>query len=432
MNANHPSLRHSYLPAPYHVGPLHAGPFQVHRYAPQLRRSILALVGIAAITLVVLGLGGCGSRTATGQTAPPAPAVDVAKVVTRDVSLWDGFTGRVAAVETVELRPRVTGYVERVAYEEGQEVAKGDLLFVIDQRSYQAELDRAEAELERARSEARLARTQVERAQTLAAAKAISREELDTRVAATAQTAAAVQAAEAAVATAKLNLKFTEVRSPIDGQAGRALVTVGNLAQADATLLTTVVSLDPVHVYFSIDEQSSLRYGALARDGERDRTDTPVRVGLADETGFQHEGVVDFIDNHVDPDTGTVSARAVLPNADRVFKPGLFARVELRGGEEFPALLIDDKAVLTDQDRTYVYVVGADNKAQRKDVELGRATDGLRVVRSGLGAQDRVIVNGVQKVFFPGMPVDPTLVAMDGAPAPVVPDREVASSKGAN
>lgn len=360
----------------------------------------------AAIALVV---SACSSEAAPTDAAPPAPEVSVAQVLQRDVTQWNDVTGRVAAVETVELRPRVSGYIERVAYREGDEVRRGQLLFVIDQRPYRAALAQAEANLERARSEARLARSQDARAQALIDAKAISREEFDTRKAATAQGDATVRAAEAAVSSARLDLQFTEVRSPIDGRAGRALVTTGNLAQADGTVLATVVSLDPVHVYFESDEQAFLRDGTASQ--------REVRVGLADESGHPHAGVVDFVDNQVDPATGTIRARAVLANPDRRFTPGLFARVQLEGGARAKALLIDDKAVLTDQDRKYVYVLGKGNQAVRKDVVLGRSADGLRVVESGLGAQDVVIVNGVQKVFFPGMPVVPKKVAMDGSTA---------------
>ena len=338
-------------------------------------------------------------------------------MLSRSVRQWDEFTGRISAVETVELRPRVSGYIDRVAFEEGQEVRRGDLLFVIDQRPYLAALQQAEAALERARSEARLARTQDERAQTLIDAQVISREEFETRRAASAGSDAAVRGAEAAVASARLNLTFTEVRAPISGRAGRALVTTGNLAQADATALTTLVSLDPVYVDFDSDEQTYLRYNALARKGERAAAHNPVRVGLANEAGFPHDGTVDFIDNQVDPRTGTIRARAVLANPERIFTPGLFARVQLEGSAKFTALLIDDKAVLTDQDRKYVYVLGAGNTAARKDVELGPMIDGLRVVESGLAATDKVVVDGVQKVFFPGMPLKAALVAMERAPA---------------
>jgi len=379
----------------------------------------LPVLATATALALAIALAGCGSQAQEAAGMPPPPEVSVATVLSKEVRQWDGYTGRVAAVETVELRPRVSGYVQRVAYDEGQEVEKGDLLFVIDQRPYRAALDRAMADLERARAEARLANTQDARAQQLIEAKAISREEFETRKAATAQGNAGVRAAEAAVATAKLDLAFTEVRAPISGRAGRALATEGNLAQADATLLTTVVSLDPVHVHFEADEQSFLRYSALAREGERARSGNPVRVGLANETGYPHAGTVDFIDNQVDPRTGTIRARAVLPNPDRTFTPGLFARVQLQGSAGFDAMLIDDKAVLTDQDRKYVYVLGPKDTAVRKDIVTGRMAEGLRVVESGLDAKDKVIVHGVQKVFFPGMPVSPRTIAM-GAPPPSV------------
>ena len=393
--------------------------------ATPTRLAVQALALGSALAAAMLA-SGCDSRAQSAAGMPPPPEVSVASVELQEVREWDAFSGRVAAVETVELRPRVSGYVQRVAYDEGQEVAKGDLLFVIDQRPYRAALDRAQAGLERARSEALLARTQDARAQQLIEARAISREELESRKAATAQAEAAVRAAEAAVATARLDLAFTEVRSPIAGRAGRALATTGNLAQADATLLTTVVSLDPVHVHFEADEQSFLRYGALARQGDRARSGNPVRVGLSNEKGYPHEGVVDFIDNQVDPGTGTIRARAVVANPDRRFTPGLYARVQLQGNAHVEALLVDDKAVLTDQDRKYVYVLGEGNQAERRDVVLGRGIDGLRVVQSGLEAGDKVIVHGVQKVFFPGMPVSPQEIAM-GAPPPT----PVASAAGA-
>jgi multidrug efflux system membrane fusion protein len=373
----------------------------------------LAMLALGALVAVLVAA--CSSEAAQ-NAAPPPPEVSVAQVLRKPVQQWDQFTGRVTAIETVDLRPRVSGYVERVVYTEGQDVRKGDLLFVIDPRPYRAALDQAEAELARARSEAKLAQSQDARAESLIAAKAISREEFESRRAASQGSDAAVRAAEAAVASARLDLQFTQVRSPVDGRAGRAMVTTGNLAQADATLLTTVVSMDPVHVYFETDEQTYLRYNQLARDGNRENGANAVRVGLANETGHPHAGSVDFTDNRVDPATGTIRARAVLPNPDRVFTPGLFARVQLEGSKQAPAMLIDDKAVLTDQDRKYVYVLGPKNTAVRKDVVLGRTADGLRVVESGLSPNDKVIVHGVQKVFMPGMPVKPTTIAMGAAP----------------
>jgi multidrug efflux system membrane fusion protein len=392
--------------------------------------TIGALIALGALFIAWRASGaGEDGPGAGAQAAPPPPEVSVAPVVERRVRQWDDFTGRVEAVESVELRPRVSGYVERVVFEEGQEVRKGDLLFVIDPRSYRAEFDRATAELARARSEAQLARSQDERAQALLAAKAASREESDARHAAVAQTLAAVRAAEAALARARLDLGFTEVRAPISGRAGRALITAGNLAQADATLLTTIVSLDPMYVYFEGDEQVYLRYLELAKRGARRASGNPVRVGLANEAGFPHAGVLDFLDNRIDPGTGTIRARALVPNPDHTLTPGLFARVQMEGGTELAALLIDDKAVLTDQDRKYVYVLGPGNTAVRKDVVLGRSADGLRVVREGLAAGDRVIVNGVQKVFFAGMPVAPQAVAM-GTRVSAAP--KAAAGAGAN
>lgn len=346
---------------------------------------------------------------------PPPPDVDAAQVVLKSVRQWDEFTGRIAATGMVDIRPRVSGYIDRVAFKEGDEVKVGDLLFVIDQRPYRATYESAVAQLERARASARLADVQNQRAQSLVKSGAVSLDMSDTRTAAVGQTVADVHAAEAAVATAKLNLDYTEVRSPIAGRAGRALLTLGNLVQADQTVLTSVVSQDPVYVYFQPDERAFLRYRELARKGERAMSANAVRVGLANETGFPHSGTVNFINNQVDPTTGTINARAVVPNPDGVFTPGLYARVQLEGRAEFKALLVDDKAILTDQDRKYVYVVGADNKATRKDIVLGSLHNGLRIVQSGLSADDKVIVAGLQKIFAPNTPVKPNMIAMGGS-----------------
>jgi multidrug efflux system membrane fusion protein len=384
----------------------------------------LLVAGLAALAIVV-ALAGCSSEAAPVDALPPPPEVSVATVLSKPVRHWDDFTGHVTAAESVEVRPRVSGYVERVAYKEGQEIRKGDLLFVIDPRPYRAALARAQARLAQAQSEATLAVSQDRRAQALVEARALSRAAFEARKAAVAQAEAAVRAAQAEVEAARLELQFTEVRSPIDGRAGRAMATVGNLAQADTTVLTTVVSQDPVHVYFETDEQTFLRYGEMARRGERDRSANPVRVGLANEVGHPHQGVVDFIDNRVDPTTGTIRARAVLRNPDRVFTPGLFARVRLQGSGEIESMLVDARAILTDQDRKYVYVLGPEDRALRKDVVTGRTVeleeDGvtrrLQVVESGLEPTDRVIVHGFQKIFMPGMPVKPHVVAMGAPPS---------------
>lgn len=384
----------------------------------RMRRVSSSLTPLLALGLLV-ALAGCNKNAAAPHAGmPPPPDVSVATVVSKPVRQWDAFTGRVAATDSVDVRARVSGYIQRIAFKEGDEVKQGDLLFVVDQRPYKAALDSSAAQLDRARASARLAQAQDQRAQSLIKTGAISRDDYDTRNATLSQANAEVRSSEAALTTAKLNLEYTEVRSPIAGRVGRALLTAGNLIQADQTVLTSVVSQDPVYVYFQPDEQAFLRYSELARKGERVNSDNPVRIGLASDTGFPHSGTVNFINNQVDPATGTIDARAVVPNPDRVFTPGLYARVQLEGSAEFKAILIDDKAVLTDQDRKYVYVLGPENKATRKDVTLGGMIDGLRVVQSGLDPSDKVIVTGVQKIFFPGAPVKPSEVPMGAPPAP--------------
>jgi len=383
-------------------------------------RRLLALGVFSVLAIAVLT--GCSGGQANEAGAPPPPSVSAAPVLIKSISQWDEFSGRVEAVESVDLRPRVSGYIDKVNYREGQEVKKGDVLFTIDARSYRAEMARAQAELARARTQAELGRSESERARKLSDLQAISTEEYEQRRAGAAQAQANVAAAQAAVDAARLNLEFTQVRAPIDGRAGRALVTAGNLVSAGdaASVLTTLVSLDKVHVHFDADERAFLRYGHMARDGQRPSErdgKVPVQVALTDESGFPHEGVVDFLDNQVDRGTGTIRARALLDNADRAFTPGLYARVRVLGSGQFQAALIDDRAVLTDQDRKYVYIIDDKGLAQRRDVVLGRSAEGLRIVEQGLKAGDKVIVDGVQKVFMPGIPVDAKPVAMDGRKA---------------
>ena len=387
--------------------------------APQLRPTMLASA-VAALAL----LSGCG-RSGTGDAhasngPPPAPEVQVAEVALQAIRPWDEFNGRIEAVESVQLRSRVSGYIERIAFAEGQEVKKGQLLFVIDQRPYRAALASAQAQLERARAAAGLAQTQDQRARQLVAENAVSREEADTRAATLAQATAQVRAAEAELATARLQLDFTEVRAPITGRASRALLTVGNMAQADQSVLTTLVSQDPVYAYFDADEHSFLRYQKAGLSGQG----RAVRVALVGDSGFAHAGTLDFSDNQLQPGTGTMRLRARLANPDRVLTPGLFARVQMQSGPdpqgaEPQALLIDDKAVLTDQDRKYVYVVGEGNVAERRDLTLGRMVDGRRLVEQGLTVGDRLVVGGVQRIYYPGMPVNPRPVAAAAVqPAP--------------
>jgi RND family efflux transporter MFP subunit len=366
---------------------------------------------------------GCADKP---PAPPPPPAVTVAPILQRDVSEWDEFSGRLEAVDQVEIRPRVSGYIKRVAFTEGREVRKGEVLFEIDPRPYQADLERAQAQLDQARTAAELAVREVGRAEKLVNVNAISREEFETRTSAQANGSAAVRAAEAAVETARLNLGWTLVRSPIAGRVSRAEVTEGNLVQAgppDATLLTTVVSIDSMYLYFDSDEQTYLRYsGRAAAAGNRGWRDArfPVYLGLANETGFPHEGRLDFVDNRIDPASGTIRTRAIFSNRDRRFTPGLFARVKLVGNESAPALLVRDAAIGTDQDRKFVLVVGPGDSLVYRPVELGRLTEGLRIVRSGVRAGEKIVVNGLMRVR-PGMKVTPTVVAM-------VPDSSAATA----
>jgi RND family efflux transporter MFP subunit len=333
--------------------------------------------------------------------------VTVAPVQQRPIVEWDEFSGRFEAVETVEIRPRVSGYIHKVVFAEGKEVRKGDLLVQIDASPYKADLARAEGELAQARSGASLAARTLQRSKPLAESQAISREDFDNRTSAAERSAAAVRAAEAALVTARLNLEWTQVRSPITGRVGRAEITLGNLVQAGAPgapPLTTVVSLDPIYVYFDADERSYLKYAARTRSGGERRT--PITLGLSNEDGFSHEGYVDFVDNQLDPRSGTVRARAVFSNKDRLFAPGLFARLRVESSGQYQATVVSDRAVGTDQDKKFVLVLKGDT-VEYRPVQLGRLVDGYRVVTAGLKPGEQIVVNGLQRVR-PGMKVNAT------------------------
>jgi RND family efflux transporter MFP subunit len=378
----------------------------------------LVSVSIAAVWLILLSITGCGSSGGAPSAAPP-PEVSVAQVLQRRVKDWDEFTGRLQAVETVEIRPRVSGYIDQVAFTEGKVVKRGDLLFVIDPRPYKADYDRAAADVKRYKTTLDLARIEQQRVRHLKESGAVSQEEVDERDSTVAQGEANVAGAEAALESAALNMSFTRVTSPIDGRVSRAEVTRGNLVTGGingGTFLTSVVSLDPIYLYFEGDEATYLRYIQLARNGERPSSrdvPNPVRVGLANEEGFPHEGTMDFVDNQVNSQTGTIRARAVLQNKDGLYIPGLFARVQLLGSSEYTAVLIDDRAVNTDQSQKYVLLLGAGNKIEYRRVKLGRVIDGLRIVRQGLKPDDVIVVNGAQRVH-PGIVVNPQKVAMQG------------------
>lgn len=403
--------------------------------SPRGRRAAPALLA-SGLALLLAACGGGGE-----MPMPPA-TVNVATVTPQPIAEWDEFTGRIEAVESVEVRPRVAGYLTGVHFEEGGLVRKGELLFTIDDREYRAAVSSARADLARAEARRALAETELKRSEALAAARAVSTGELEARRNERQQAEADVLAARARLEQAELNLGFTRVTAPIAGRVGAARLRVGNLVGAGEPVLTTVVSLDPVYVSFRGDERAYLRYQAMARAGSRPSSreaESPVRVGLANEQGFPHTGRMVFVDNAVDPATGTIFARAELPNPEGVFTPGLFARVQLLGAGQREALRVHPQAVLTDQDRRYVYVAAEMQPpgggapyigAQRRDVRLGPTVDGLVVVEDGLEAGDRVVVNGMSRIFFPGAPLQPVEVPME-APNTVVEAPGPADARGA-
>lgn len=352
----------------------------------------------AAALLGALFVAGC---TAEAQTAkPPPPVVEVAPVAFQTLRQWDDFTGRLEAVDRVELRPRVSGEIVAAPFQEGARVRKGQVLFQIDPRPFQAEVDRLRAQAERARARAQLADADAGRAERLLAQDAIAREEAE-RLATEAKAAQAdLRSADAAVRSAELNLSFTRVVSPIDGRASRAMITRGNLV-SPSDLLTTVVSDAPIYATFNTDEQTYLKYAEAQRGGAN-----PVYIGLMTEEGFNRQGKLQFIDNAVDARSGTINLRAVFDNADGALTPGLFARVRLVSDKAEPVALVPEQALGTDLGKHFVLVLAPGNKVQYRSVVLGRAVDGQRIVTAGLKPGERVVTAGLQKVK-PGDAVTP-------------------------
>ncbi|SFW29767.1 MULTISPECIES: multidrug efflux RND transporter periplasmic adaptor subunit MexE [Pseudomonas] len=359
--------------------------------------------------LAVLVMSACGKTPDTAASMPPAK-VSVAKVLEQPVNEWDEFTGRLEAPETVEIRPRVSGQIDEVAFTEGALVKKGDLLFQIDPRPFQAEVRRLEAQLAQARATATRSENEAQRGERLRLSNAISAELADSRTTAAQEARAAVAAIQAQLDLAKLNLSFTRVTSPISGRVSRAQITAGNLVTADVTPLTSVVSTDKVYAYFDADERVFLKYTQLARQGQRGQA-TPVYMGLSNEDGNPHLGQMNFVDNQVNPQTGTIRGRAVFDNKDGAYTPGLYARLKLVGSGTYSAVLINDEAVGTDLGKKFVLVMDADNKPAYRAVELGPKIEGLRIVRNGLSKDDTIIVKGLQRAR-PGSPVTPETVPM--------------------
>ena len=374
--------------------------------------SISTPILTAAVLIASAGLlAGCGE--AQKPPAPPPPTVTVAKPAQRTIVDQDEYVGRFVAVDTVEVRARVSGYLDKVHFQDGQTVKQGDLLFTIDKRPFQNTLDQARANLELAKSNVTFTQADLARGQQLLRDRTISEQIFEQRAQAARNAQAAVAANEAMVRQAALDLEFTELKAPVTGRIGDRRVAPGNLVTGgtggNTTLLATIVSTDPIRFEFTFDEASLLRYERVARGAAADATgigNTPVRLKLLDEQDFSHYGRMDFIDNVIDRATGTIRGRAQFANADGLFTPGMFARVQVPGSAPYQALLLPDVAIGTEQVRKFVYVIDKDDVARQRFVTLGQVVDDLRVIKDGVSADDRVVVNGLMRVR-PGQKVTP-------------------------
>jgi len=381
------------------------------------------------IFAVALTLAACGQGQQQQQAAPPPPAVTVSQPIKRNIVDQDEYVGRFVAVDSVEIRARVSGYLDKIHFTDGQMVKEGDLLFTIDKRPFQTALDQAKANLQRARADLAFAEGDLERAAALVRDKTITQQVFDQRTQVKRVAEATVAAQEAAVRQAELDLQFTDLRAPVTGRIGDRRVSVGNLVTGgttgNTTLLATIVSTDPIRFEFTFDEASYLRYERLARTGGKSARkndiaarggSTLVRLKLIDEKDFTHVGRMDFVDNVIDRGTGTIRGRASFANAAGVFTPGMFARLQVPGSPPYEALLIPDTAIGSEQARKFVYVVRPDNSVAQKYVVLGQLSDGDRVIKSGLEPDDRVVVDGLMRVR-PGVKVDPQVGAAPPAQA---------------
>ncbi|PYJ40539.1 MAG: efflux transporter periplasmic adaptor subunit [Verrucomicrobia bacterium] len=367
---------------------------------------------IAGITLLLIAAAESGCRKASLPSQGPLP-VNVVNVIEKEVNEWDEFTGRLEAVESVEIRPRVSGYITEIRFAAGAIVKKGDLLYVIDPRPYQADFDRAAAELERMEAQLKLAQIELDRAKELRGKNTISASEFDQKAATYQGAFAAVRSAEAAKNSAALNLEFTQIKSPIDGRVSDERITIGNLVQPGAgpeNVLTTVVSVDPIYAKVDADENAVLKYVKLSEQGKRVSARTakiPAFVELGNETDFPHEGIIDFVDNRLDPGTGTIRARIVLKNWNPNFiTPGFFVRVRISGATPYRAALVDDKVITSQQGVKYAFVVKPDNTVERRTLQTGPIFEGKRIVKSGLKDGDKVISTRLQ-IVQAGMHVTP-------------------------
>jgi RND family efflux transporter MFP subunit len=366
-------------------------------------REIHSLRGLGPLSVVLaVALSGCGERPPQQAAAAPPP-VTVAQPTKRTVTDWDEFTGRFDAVEEVQVRARVGGFVTNVEFRDGAIVHAGDLLYIIDPRPFEAVAEQADGQLSDARAKAELAKRELDRGLTLVQTSAVSESIVDQRRQALQAAKAAEMQAAGALKAAQLNIEFTHVLAPMAGRVSRHLVSVGNLVQGsegNATLLTSIVTLDPIYIYFDVDEATYLKNNKLWFEGKRPSSrekPNPVQVALTGETKPSRDGKMDFLDNRLDVSTGTLRSRAIIPNKDLSILPGQFGRVRLIGSAPYEALLLPDTAIATDQSRKIVFVVKDDNTVEAKPVTLGPLDEGLRVVREGLKAEDRVIVDGIQR-----------------------------------
>ncbi|MFT7682881.1 MAG: multidrug efflux system membrane fusion protein [Moritella dasanensis] len=366
-------------------------------------------------SLTALVLTACGTETSAPEAqARPAPKVSVAMVINEAVTEWDEFTGRLEAPEQVTLIPRVSGYINAVSFDEGAVVKKGATLFQIDPSVFTAEVQRLKAKLSSAKIAEKLAKNDYQRAFKLYNKKAVSEELIDTRQANMHQTTAEVASVKAALVSAELNFAYTQVKAPIAGRVSYANVTMGNYVTAGKTELTSLVSTAHMYAYFDVDEQTYLKYVQLTTQRKRNdqRSDgNPVFMALANENDFTHTGVIDFVDNAINHTTGTIRVRARFANQDNDLLPGLFTRLRIAGSATYDGILVDDKAIGTDLNNKFVLVVDADNKLQYRGVDLGEKVQGLRIVKQGLVADDKIVVNGLQKVR-PNMVIEPNMVEM--------------------
>jgi multidrug efflux system membrane fusion protein len=372
---------------------------------------ITLLVSLTALLLVA-----CGEPPAQQVNTSAAPKVDVAKVLYERITEWDQFTGRLQAPERVTLVPRVSGYIESINFKEGALVQKGDVLFTIDSSVFIAEYERLKAELTSAISANQLAKNDYARANKLFYQKAVSEELIDTRRSTMHQTAAAVASVNAALTRAQLNVEYTHVTAPITGRVSYANETAGNFVTAGQTHLTSLVSTSHMYAYFDIDEQSYLKYAALSFENKRQNPrlgNNAVVMALANETSFNHQGVIDFVDNAVNQQTGTIRVRANFANQDNQLLPGLFARISIAGSESYQRILIDDKAIMTDLSNKFVLVVSDKNILEYRGVSLGAKLHGLRIITAGLSPNDTIVVNSLQKVR-PNVTIEPNLTEMAG------------------